>query len=79
MSLADEILKGDVKAASRLMRDIDDEMESAAEELKQLYPKTGRSHIIGITGPPGVGKSTLVDKMIELFRNDAKTGRGHSG
>jgi len=73
MSLADEILKGDVKAASRLMKDIDDEMESATEELKQLYPKTGRSHIIGITGPPGVGKSTLVDKMIELFRNDAKT------
>jgi len=73
MNLSDRILKGDVLAASRLMRDIDDEMESAVEELKNLYPKTGRAGVIGITGPPGAGKSTLVDKMTGVFRNARKT------
>lgn len=73
MSLADRILNGEIMAASRLMRDIDDEMESATMELKKLYPKTGRAHIIGITGPPGAGKSTLVDKLTEAFRKSLKT------
>jgi LAO/AO transport system kinase len=73
MGLADKILKGDIKAASRLMRDIDDEMDSAIHELKQLYPRTGKAHIVGITGSPGVGKSTLVDKIIEVLREESKT------
>lgn len=73
MSLAERILQGDTRAASRLMRDIDDEVESAINELKVLYSMTGRAHIFGITGPPGVGKSTLVDKMVEVFRKQSKT------
>lgn len=73
MSLAEKILKGDIKAASRLMRDIDDEIESAVKELKELYPRTGDAHIVGITGPPGVGKSTLVDKMVQVLREESKT------
>lgn len=73
MTLAERILKGDVTAASRLMRDIDDEMESAINELKELYPETGTAYVIGITGPPRVGKSTLVDKMIDVFRAQSKT------
>lgn len=73
MNLAEKILKGDVQAASRLMRDIDDDVESVIEELKRLYPRTGRAHIVGITGPPGVGKSTLIDKLIEGFRREGKT------
>jgi LAO/AO transport system kinase len=73
MSLAKRILEGDVRAASRLMRDIDDRIPSALESLKELYPKTGRAYIIGITGPPGSGKSTLVDKMVDLFRKEGKS------
>jgi len=73
MSLAKRILDGDIRAASRLMRDIDDRIPSALESLKELYPKTGRAYIIGITGPPGSGKSTLVDKMVEIFRKEGKT------
>jgi LAO/AO transport system kinase len=73
MSIAKRILDGDIRAASRLMRDIDDRIPSALESLKELYPKTGRAYIIGITGPPGSGKSTLVDKMVEMFRKEGKT------
>jgi LAO/AO transport system kinase len=73
MSLAKQILEGDIRAASKLMRDIDDRIPTAIDALKDLYPKTGRAYIIGITGPPGSGKSTLVDKMVEIFRKEAKT------
>jgi LAO/AO transport system kinase len=70
--LAKRILEGDVRAASRLMRDIDDQIPSALEALKELYPKTGSAYIIGITGSPGSGKSTIVDKMIDYFRQEGK-------
>jgi len=73
MTLAKRILDGDIRAASRLMRDIDDRIPSALESLKELYPRTGRAYIIGITGPPGSGKSTLVDKMVDLFRKEGKS------
>lgn len=71
--LAEAILRGEVRAAARLMRDIDDEIPSAREELKALFPYTGRAHIIGITGSPGTGKSTLVDHIIQCFRQRRKT------
>jgi LAO/AO transport system kinase len=72
-TLAERILGGDILAAARLMRDIDDRMPEATEVLKELYPKTGGAYIIGVTGAPGSGKSTLVDRMVEVFRKEGKS------
>ena len=73
MDLTKRILDGDIRAASRLMRDIDDQIPSSLKALKELYPKTGKAYIIGITGAPGSGKSTIVDKMVDFFRKEGKT------
>lgn len=73
MDNVDKILAGDVRAAARLIRDIDDGIASSIEALKALYPHTGRAYVIGISGFPGVGKSTLVDQMIEQYRQAGKS------
>lgn len=70
---SDDILKGDVRAAAKLIRSIDDGDPGVNETLRSLYPHTGRAHIIGFTGAPGVGKSTLVDRVVSKFRADGKT------
>uniref|UniRef100_A0A7C3UXL3 Methylmalonyl Co-A mutase-associated GTPase MeaB n=1 Tax=Desulfobacca acetoxidans TaxID=60893 RepID=A0A7C3UXL3_9BACT len=69
----ERILAGEVRAAARLIRDLDDGVPEAREILKHLYAKTGRAHIIGITGSPGVGKSTLTDRLIQHLRAQGKT------
>ena len=71
-SLADRVAAGDVRSAARLMRDLDDRRPGAVEELRKLFPKTGRALVIGITGNPGAGKSTVVDGLIDRFRKRGK-------
>lgn len=68
MNLMDKILAGDVLAAARLMRGIEDEIPDAIEQLKGLYVHTGRAHIVGVAGAPGAGKSTLIGSLIGIFR-----------
>lgn len=62
------VLAGDVRAAARLMRMLDDRAPGATEVCKRLYPHTGRARVIGITGNPGSGKSTLTSRLIGHYR-----------
>lgn len=73
MELASKILEGDVRAAARLMRGIEDGTPNAVEELSILYPHTGRAHVVGITGASGAGKSTLVNTIISTLRQKNMT------
>ena len=54
---------GDVRAVARLLTLIEDEDKEAEQILKEIWELTGKSYIIGITGPPGAGKSTIVDVL----------------
>jgi LAO/AO transport system kinase len=67
-SLVDRVLAGEVRAASRLMRRIDDEDPAATADLQKLFPRTGRAYVLGITGSPGAGKSTLTDRVVARLR-----------
>ena len=69
MGLTEKILMGDVLSAARLIRFLEDEVDGAAEEMDTLYQYTGHAHVIGITGAPGVGKSTLLGCLIGQFRH----------
>jgi len=67
-NLVDGTRRGDLRSASRLIRLIDDGHPSARSALKQLFAHTGRALVVGLTGPPGAGKSTLTDCLIEHVR-----------
>jgi LAO/AO transport system kinase len=69
--LAERVLEGDVRSASRLMRLIDDRDPKAEGELRRIFPHTGKALIVGVTGVPGAGKSTITDRLIAHYR---KTG-----
>ncbi|HDZ22964.1 MAG TPA: methylmalonyl Co-A mutase-associated GTPase MeaB [Desulfobacteraceae bacterium] len=71
--IAEKVISGDIRAVARLIRDIDDGMPGVREVLKDIYPHTGKAYIIGITGAPGVGKSTLVDQMVGHLREQGKS------
>ncbi|HRT70396.1 MAG TPA: hypothetical protein P5308_03450, partial [Syntrophales bacterium] len=64
MEKTDKIRAGDVREASRLIRNIEDSVPEAKSAIKHIYPFTGKAQVIGITGSPGAGKSTLVDGLI---------------
>jgi LAO/AO transport system kinase len=71
--LVDGVLSGNRKHLARLISLIENEDSQAQEALVQLYKHTGKAYVIGVTGPPGSGKSSLVTKLTAEFRKRSKT------
>jgi LAO/AO transport system kinase len=73
--IAERLLNGDRRALARMVTLIENEAPQARRYLAELHQHAGRAHIIGVTGPPGAGKSTLVTHLVrELRRRDRKIG-----
>lgn len=70
---AARVRAGDRRAAARLISLIENQAPEAADALSELYPDTGKAFLVGITGPPGAGKSSLVDQLIAAIRRDGMT------
>jgi LAO/AO transport system kinase len=71
--LAQKVLDGDVRAAARLMRGLDDALPGARRALQDLFPLTGRAYVVGLTGAPGAGKSSLTDRLVAHHRRAGRT------
>ena len=68
--LIERVLKGDRSAISKAISAIENRDEGSDDLLKKLFPHTGHAFIIGITGPPGTGKSSLVDRLVRIYRSN---------
>ena len=71
--LSERVLSGDPRAIARAISLIEDESPAGAELVRRIFPSTGKAYLIGVTGPPGAGKSTLVDRMTAEIRKAGKT------
>ncbi len=72
-SLLKEVLSGDIRALARAITRVENRSPDSLEILKALFPKTGQSQVIGVTGSPGAGKSSLVDRLAIDYRQSDKS------
>ena len=75
MPLVDRLLAGDIPAVARAISLVEETAPAAVDILREVFPKTGRATVVGLTGPPGCGKSSLVDRLVAAYRaGGAKVG-----
>src|SRR5215217_8068608 len=67
-TLAERLLRGDKRALARAITLVEDDRPEGWELVREVYPHTGRASVVGFTGPPGVGKSTLIGRLVEHAR-----------
>ncbi len=72
-ALVARVLEGEPRAVARAITVIEDDLPGAAAIVRGIFGRTGRAEIVGLTGPPGAGKSTLADRMTAACRRDGKT------
>lgn len=75
MDQVERVLAGDRLALARLISQIENEDPQGLDALSHLYSRTGRAHLIGITGASGTGKSTLVNRLVQHLRTSSASGR----
>jgi LAO/AO transport system kinase len=73
-TLTERVLAGDPRAIARAISLIEDEDPASADVVRAIFPNTGRAYLVGVTGPPGAGKSTLVDRLVAAFRASRAPG-----
>jgi LAO/AO transport system kinase len=73
MMTADKIISGDIRALARAASWIENRRPEAETLLRELFPRTGRAMILGVTGAPGAGKSTLCDQLVRTLRDEGKS------
>jgi LAO/AO transport system kinase len=72
MGLLDRLAAGDLRALARLATYVENGDPLGIEAIERLYRSTGRAHVVGITGPPGAGKSSLLDRLLDAWRADGR-------
>jgi LAO/AO transport system kinase len=72
-TLSDRVLAGDPRAVARAISLVEDDAPGGRELVRRIFSRTGRAHLVGVTGPPGAGKSTLVDRLTTEFRGSGRT------
>jgi LAO/AO transport system kinase len=71
--LIDQLRSGDVRALARAISTVENRAPGWSELLKAVFPHSGKARVLGLTGPPGAGKSTLVDQLARFYRKEKRT------
>jgi len=72
MPTAEALLSGDVRVLARAISAVEENRPAAVDLLRRVFPSTGKATVIGITGSPGAGKSSLVDRLVSTFRGEGQ-------